>query len=154
MIAVSCTQWDADTEIVWLQRSADIVGSHIHTLQVHSLKCVFSECTNSRRTLDLSGKRLTRGLLCLLSPSPSATDACMCTRIQARTPRETPTQVGSVRVQSTDYTQGAQQESGGGGGGLLEKREETVREQRRVLLPSTRTPSALYDNVRVQERQS
>lgn len=24
----------------------------------------------------------------------------------------------------------------------------TVREQRRVLLPSTRTPSALYDNVR------
>lgn len=39
---------------------------------------------------------------------------------------------------------------GVGGGG----EEETVREQRRVLLPSTRTPSALYDNVRVQERWS
>lgn len=43
---------------------------------------------------------------------------------------------------------------GGGRVGLvveLEKRVET--EQRRVLLPSTRTPSALYDNVRVQEQQ-
>lgn len=34
--------------------------------------------------------------------------------------------------------------------GELEKREEAVR----VLLPCTRTPSALYDNVRMQEWQS
>lgn len=45
-------------------------------------------------------------------------------------------------------------DGGGGRVGLvveLEKRVET--EQRRVLLPNTRTPSALYDNVRVQEQQ-
>lgn len=47
-------------------------------------------------------ERLVRGLP---SPSPSAT----YTYTQARTATETPT-VGSIRVQSTDYTRRAQQE--------------------------------------------
>lgn len=57
-------------------------------------------------------------------------------------------------VCSLQITRGELSRRGDEGGGELEKREETVREQRRVLLPSTRTPSALYDNVRAQERQS
>lgn len=141
----------------WSYVRQTVPGSLVHTLQTLALKkrvfCMY------RAKLSENTSYLVSRVCRLLHPLPHV-HACAHTDTHTHTSlytcRESPTQVSSVRVQSTDYTRGAQQETrwevcvsvcvcvGG----------SAVREQRRVLLPNTRTPSALYDNVRVQERQS
>lgn len=118
--------------------------THICVASTH-FKCLFSECTSSSGRLGLSVNA--SYVVChLLHPLPH-----IHTHRHVQ-PQRLPRSV--VYVCSLQITHGELSRRCVyvclGGRWLL--REET--EQRRVLLPSTRTQSALYDNVRVQERQS
>lgn len=156
MIAVSCTQWETDTRIVLEPRSADSAGlARAHVASARSQEARFLHVPSQAFR-----KHLIRGLSCLPSPSPSAARACMRAHRYTHAHKLVHLQREShsgkqctCAVYRLHTGSSAGDEMGGvcvcvcvGG--------SAVREQRRVLLPNTRTPSALYDNVRVQERQS
>lgn len=136
-------------------RHRRLARTHTRVANTHILKCVFCERSDSRRTLEIFRKHLIHGPSCLPTPSPSATHACTHAHKLVYPLRDSHSgRQCTCAVYRLHMGSSAGEEMRVEAGGGLEKREETVREQRRVLLPSTRTPSALYDNVRVQERQS
>lgn len=143
--------------------------THPHThLRAHTLKCIFSECSGSRRTLRLSGGKknalyMVRRARHLLHPLPHVYTHRKKKRLAQPQRDSHAGRRCTCAVYRLHAGSSAGEEIGAGG-------EEAVvvvvggccRVGRRVrrlsggefLLPSTRTPSALYDNARVQERQS
>lgn len=125
---LSAVHSGTQTQTVWLPRSADIVGSRKRASQVQSWNaCFLNVPTEDERWSFHKAPRT----CCLLHPLPHMCTTHTHTSLYTR--RETPTQVGSVRVQSTDYTPGAQQERiwGGGGwrGGDCQRAEESFTTQ-------------------------
>lgn len=170
MIAVSCTQWDADTDCLaaissrygWLTHTHTHTCTHTH-FRAHTLKCIFSECSSSRRTLRLSGGKTALYMVCharrLLHPLPHVythrKKKKKARTASERLPRRSAVYVCSLQITRRELSGRGDWGWGGGGGGCC----RVGRRARRLsggefLLPSTRTPSALYDNARVQERQS
>lgn len=133
-------------------------------------QCRARSCTRCKRSLSRSvhvpsqafRKHLIPGLSCLPSSSPSAARACMRAHRYTHAHKLVHLQREShsgKQCTCAVYRLHTGSSAGDEMGGVCEcvcvcVGGSAVREQRRVLLPNTRTPSALYDNVRVQERQS